>query len=171
MKKIILIVCLVVTGTVSAQRNKGDVDKTNEITVGATDHENKKKHIDKGDKPLENVNATTTSPSNSGGASNGKKADDNFQESLEGVVRSNFGKSNAPEAKTPKNDEEAEAQISDLKENSKDGIDNAEEKIAIARTRLEALKASGEISDDDYTTKSSELDAIEKRKDSLKSSL
>jgi hypothetical protein len=172
MKKIILIACLVVTGTVSAQRNKPTVDKPDEVTVGVTDHENKKKHIDKsGDKPLQNVNAPTTTSGNSGGVGNGKKADDDFQKSLEGVVRSDFGKSKAPEVKTPKNDEEAEAQISELKGNSKDGLNNAEEKIAIARTRLEALKASGGISDDDYNTKSSELDAIEKRKDSLKSSL
>lgn len=177
MKNVLLIACLVTAGSIYAQKNKNDIKDgaPKEVTVGATDHENKKGDIDRtgGGATLQNVNGTSSSSSSSssGGAGNGKSSSD-FQEGLQGVIRSDFGKNRSAEAKAaPANDEEAQAQIDDLRKNSGEGISSAENKIEIARMRLEELKSSGEISDEDYDAKMEQLESIEKRKDGLKSSM
>ncbi len=173
MKKIAFIACLLLAGTSMAQRNKVEVNKQEGEKLENVNKTSPKKN--ELDKPAVTTGANSTtshSTSKSGGSHAASRTSEEFQSSLDGVVRSEFGKTrSAAAAEAPKNDEEANARISELRSNSKSGIEKAEEKIEIARARLDELKASGDLSEDEYNSKMDELNEIEKRKDSLKSSM
>jgi hypothetical protein len=177
MKKLLFIACVLMAGTSFAQRNKVEVDKegTKLETLPTNTNTDKGggKKIDV-NKPTVNGNVNTNN-GNKTTKTNGNKpaarSSADYHKSLEGVVHSEFGKSRAAAAKAPANDEEANARISELRSNSKEGLEMAEKKIEIARERLDELKAAGEISEEDYNAKMSEVEAIEKRKNALKSSV
>lgn len=172
MRKILLASALLFTGVTFAQRNV-TVDKEQELEK-ANPIRNVVKN-DMKDQPLTNANPSASSSSNSGtkGSSKGSaRSSEEFQASLNGVIHSDFGKDHGPAPKAEAtNDDEAGFQISEYNQNSKKGIERAEEKIAIAKERLEELKAAGKLSSADYDAKMSELEAMEKRKDEIKSSL
>src|SRR3989338_2734970 len=175
MKKISLIVCILLAGFTFAQRNKVDVPTTTEDKLQDVNKATTKKNDLKLTPVTTSANPSAVNNTNkpgsakSGGAAAKSRSSEEFQASLSGLVRSEFGKTRAQAAKdAPKNDEEANKQIEELRSNSKAGIERAEEKITIAKERLEELMAAGAISEDDYTSKMEELDAIVKRTEALK---
>lgn len=171
MKKIVLMTCLLVAGMSFGQRTKVDVPQDGNLESV------NKSTLKKNDLKLQPVTTNanpgaTNKPTTKPGAKSKARSSEEFQASLDGIVRSEYGKTRAAAAKeAPKTDDEANARIGELRDNSKSGIERAEEKIEIAKERLEELKSAGEISEKDYNAKMEELDAMEKRKDSLKSSL
>lgn len=168
MKNSLIAIFVFGAGMAFAQRGSQQVDKPITAPVVEKPQDNGRNTTGKTDVKLD-------LPANKTGNGKGNKpaarTAEEYKASLNGVVHSEFGKSYAATAKAPENDEEANARISELRSNSKAGIARAEEKIEIAKNRLEELKASGEMSEADYNSKMEELRAIEKRKDSLKSSV
>lgn len=173
MKKILLVTALLVSGVTIAQRNVVNKEESKDQELeNANPVRNLVKNDTKGT-GLQNVNSTSSSNSGTKGGTKGKaRSTEEFQSSLNGIIHSDFGKDHGPAAKgEAKDDDEAGFQIAEYNQNSKKGIDKAEEKIAIAKERLEELKAAGKLSSADYDAKMSELDAMEKRKEEIKSSL
>lgn len=164
MKKIVLASALLVSSFAIGQREvKENVTvKTTETetTPGRSVTGDVKVNVPMPEKPKTNTSGTKA------------RSDEEFKSGLTGLIHSDYGRGHAPTSKVaPKTDDEAGLQISELNQNSKKGIDRAEEKIAIAKERLDELKAAGKLSSADYDAKMSELEAMEKRKDEIKSSL
>lgn len=178
MKKISLIACvLLVTGFTFAQRNKvetptmteGQLQDVNKATAKKNDL--KQTPVTTSVNP-NGANSTTKPNTNKGGNAAQSRSSEEFQASLEGIIRTEYGKMRTkPTMDEPKNDEEAKKQMDQLRSNSKSGIERAEEKIKIAQERLDELMAAGDISEDEYDSKVEELEAISKRTEALKSSL
>lgn len=167
MKKIVLASALLVTSFAIGQREVKE-----EVKVNTPPTQTNPARGVKGEGAV-NV-PTPEKPKATHGASSGTKArsDEEFKGSLNGLIHSEYGRAQAAAAKAaPKTDDEAGMQISELNHNSKKGIEKAEEKITIAQGRLDELKAAGKLSQADYDAKMSELDAMVKRKDEIKSSL
>lgn len=170
MKKSLIIVFALSAGFTFAQRGSTTTDKEYEVPVVEKPQGTGRDNTGKTDVKLV---VPTTKPGGNGNK-NVKavaRTPEEYKASLNGVVHSGFGKAHAPAAKAPANDEEANARISELRSNSKEGLDKAAEKIEIAKNRLEELKAAGQISDADYAKKMKEVEDIEKRKNALESSM
>lgn len=175
MKKISLIVCLLFTGFTFAQRVTAPTTSTDKLQE--VNNATAKKNDLKQAPVTTNVNPNgvtkpNTNTNKGGGQAAKSRSSEEFQASLAGIVRSEYGKTRTkPKMEAAKNDEEAKAQMKEMRSNTKSGIERAEEKITIAQERLDELMAAGDISEDDYSKKMEELDAIVKRTEALKSSL
>ena len=68
----------------------------------------------------------------------------------------------------PTSDDEAKEQISIRKEETKQGLSSADDKVTLAKSKLEALKESKLITNEAYSEKMERLNEIIMKKDTLK---